>query len=123
MNTISPEDITPDEPGPVELSAADDPTDIPQDADTTATDPEESVDGQAEDVQGEAEPDVGSLGTVDQLPAQDTLEDTGGRDRLDESIAPPEESGPLAEETVADQVTAESLNERAQAEEPEVWEG
>lgn len=79
------------------------------------------ADASAADDTGEADPDVAATGTIEQLPAEDTLEDTGGRDRLDEGIQPPDAPGPLYEDSIGDEITGESLSERVEAEEPEVW--
>src|SRR5699024_12342235 len=79
------------------------------------------ADASAADDTGEADPDVAATGTIEQLPAEDPLEDTGGRDRLDEGIQPPDAPGPLYEDSIGDEITGVSLSERVEAEEPEVW--
>lgn len=142
-STPLPEEITPDEPGPEELAAADqevrepDPvggdataedTDVPE----VQTDPDDGTDssdvtGAAEDraeadIDGEAEPDIAATGTIGQLPAEDTLEDRGGRDVLDETITAPDAPGPLYDETVVDETRQGTIDDRIEAEVPEVWE-
>ena len=117
--TPFPEDITPDEPSPEELANADQVSHLPP-SDTTAS-PEEDVEAEA-DNSGEAEPDVGATGTLRQLPAEDTLEETGGRDLVDEGFTAPDAPGPLYDQTVQDEVTPDGIDERVQIEEPEVWE-
>ena len=135
----SPEDITPDEPRPEELASADqvshlppsDSTRSPEELDPVAAEDAAAEDdlagndfadsgaGVADDT-GEADPDVGATGTIRQLPAEDTLESTGGRDLVDEGFNAPDAPGPLYEETVGDQVTGSALDERLDAEEPDV---
>lgn len=110
MDTHTIDSDTPDEPSERELEAATDDADLPPSDTTVGT-------GETD----QPEPDVGSLGTVEQLPAEDTLEDTGGRDLLDDGLTPPDAPGPLAEETLADTFTGEGLDSRAATEEPEVW--
>lgn len=114
-----PEEITPDEPSPEELAGADQVSHLPP-SDTT-TSPEEDAEPEADDT-GEADPDVGATGTIRQLPAEDTLEETGGRDLVDEGFNAPDAPGPLYEQTVEDQMTPDGIDERVEIEEPEVWE-
>lgn len=133
-STPSPEDMTPDEPRPEELASADqvshlppsDSTRSPEELDPVVAEDaardkvaQEPATGVAEDT-GEAEPDVSATGTLRQLPAEDTLESTGGRDLVDEGFNAPDAPGPLYEETVHDQVTGSTLDERLEAEEPDV---
>lgn len=60
----------------------------------------------------------------DQLQPQDTLDDRGVDDVLDEGISPPEElRGSKAKGvTPAEAVEGETLDDRVRQEEPEVWE-
>jgi len=60
----------------------------------------------------------------DQLQPQDTLEDRGVDDVLDEGISPPEElRGAKAKGvTPAEAVEGETIDDRIRQEEPEVWE-
>ena len=60
----------------------------------------------------------------DQLQPQDTLEDRGVDDVLDEGISPPEElRGANAKGvTPAEAVEGETIDDRIRQEEPEVWE-
>lgn len=125
-STPSPEDITPEEPGADELASADQVSHLPP-SDTTLS-PEHPIEGgdaardaEADDT-GEAEPDVAATGTVNQLPAEDTLEDTGGRDRVEEGFNAPDAPGPLYERTIEDEITRDGVDERVEIEEPEVWE-
>ncbi|HLS15225.1 MAG TPA: hypothetical protein VK095_12005 [Beutenbergiaceae bacterium] len=117
-STPLPEEITPEEPSAEELAAVD--------RDAAAVDyPEEERTGSPVTAptpdEDEAEPDLAATGTINQLPAEDTLQDHGGRDPLDEAIAPPDAPGPLYEGTIEDEITPDSIEERADAEEPEVW--
>ena len=60
----------------------------------------------------------------DQLQPQDTLDDRGVDDVLDEGISPPEElRGSKAKGvTPAEAVEGETIDDRVRQEEPEVWE-
>lgn len=60
----------------------------------------------------------------DQLQPQDTLDDRGVDDVLDEGISPPEElRGAKAKGvTAAEAVEGETIDDRLRQEEPEVWE-
>ena len=60
----------------------------------------------------------------DQLQPQDTLEDRGVDDVLDEGISPPEElRGAKAKGvTPAEAIEGETIDDRIRQEEPEVWE-
>ena len=60
----------------------------------------------------------------DQLQPQDTLEDRGVDDGLDEGISPPEElRGAKAKGvTPAEAIEGETIDDRIRQEEPEVWE-
>ena len=62
--------------------------------------------------------------TGDQLQPQDTLDDRGVDDILDEGISPPEElRGSRAKGvTPAEAVEGETIDDRIRQEEPEVWE-
>ncbi len=62
--------------------------------------------------------------TGDQLQPQDTLDDRGVEDILDEGISPPEElRGSRAKGvTPAEAVEGETIDDRIRQEEPEVWE-
>lgn len=123
-SSTDPEQFNPDEPeAPIaDIGAVEpEPEELASVADDAAVTPADAT-GEPATEEDEPEPDVGALGTVDQLPAEDTLEGSGRRDLLDETIAPPDAPGPLAEETVADAATGETLSERAEAEQPEVWE-
>ena len=105
------------------MASADQISHLPR-SDTTLS-PEDPPGGEATpqgDDTGEAEPDVAATGTVNQLPAEDTLEDTGGRDRVEEGFTAPDAPGPLYEQTVEDEITRQGVAERAEIEEPEVWE-
>ncbi|MGC0250112.1 hypothetical protein [Pseudactinotalea sp. Z1748] len=118
-STPIPEELSPAEPSPEELANADQVSDLPP-SDTTAS-PEEDGEPEPDDT-GEADPDVGATGTIRQLPAEDTLEDTGGRDLVDEGFNAPDAPGPLYEQTVADEMSPDGIDERVEIEEPEVWE-
>ena len=103
-STPLPEEITPEEPSAEELAAVD--------RDAAAVDyPEEERTGSPVTAptpdEDEAEPDLAATGTINQLPA--------------EAIAPPDAPGPLYEGTIEDEITPDSIEERADAEEPEVW--
>lgn len=66
----------------------------------------------------------GDEGDSDQLPFEDTLEDRGVEDLLDEGYTPPER--PRANhygETPWEEAHGEPLDQRLAEEEPEVWEG
>ncbi|WP_248580689.1 DUF5709 domain-containing protein [Nocardioides sp. InS609-2] len=59
----------------------------------------------------------------DQLQPQDTLDDRGVDDILDEGISPPEQPRGVTAKGVthAEQIEGETLDERVRQEEPEVW--
>lgn len=70
------------------------------------------------------DPALGSEGESDQLPFEDTLEDRGVDDLLDEGYTPPER--PRSNhygETAWEERHGEPLDQRLAEEEPEVWEG
>ena len=60
----------------------------------------------------------------DQLQPQDTLDDRGVDDILDEGISPPEQPRGVTAKGVthAEQIEGETIDERVRQEEPEVWE-
>jgi uncharacterized protein DUF5709 len=60
----------------------------------------------------------------DQLQPQDTLDDRGVDDVLDEGISPPERPRGVTAKgvTAREELEGESLDERLRQEEPEVWE-
>ncbi|WP_426241665.1 DUF5709 domain-containing protein [Nocardioides sp. LHG3406-4] len=60
----------------------------------------------------------------DQLQPEDTLDDRGVDDILDEGISPPERYRGVTAKgvTTAEQIEGETLDERMAQEEPEVWE-
>ncbi len=60
----------------------------------------------------------------DQLQPQDTLDDRGVDDILDEGISPPERPRGVTAKGVTDaeQLEGETIDERVAQEEPEVWE-
>lgn len=60
----------------------------------------------------------------DQLQPQDTLDDRGVDDILDEGISPPEQPRGVTAKGVthAEQIEGETIDERVAQEEPEVWE-
>ena len=60
----------------------------------------------------------------DQLQPQDTLDDRGVDDILDEGISPPEHlRGSIAKGVTArEELEGETIDERLRQEEPEVWE-
>ncbi len=59
----------------------------------------------------------------DQLQPQDTLDDRGVDDILDEGISPPEQPRGVTAKGVthAEQIEGETIDERVRQEEPEVW--
>jgi Family of unknown function (DUF5709) len=71
-------------------------------------------------------PPVGTVGSMseDQLQPQDTLDDRGVDDVLDEGISPPEQlRGSKAKGTTPREAEeGESIDDRLRQEEPEVWE-
>ena len=69
------------------------------------------------------DPALPGEGETDQLPKEDTLESRGVDDLLDEGYSPPERD-PLRGEnlTEAETIEGDTLEERLDAEEPEVWE-
>ena len=69
------------------------------------------------------DPSLPSEGDSDQLPKEDTLESRGVDDLLDEWHSPPDRD-PLKHKnlTPAEQAEGDSLDERLDREEPEVWE-
>ncbi len=73
-----------------------------------------------------ARPGVGTVADMseDQLQPQDTLDDRGVDDVLDEGISPPEQlRGSVAKGvTPAEVVEGETIDDRLRQEEPEVWE-
>lgn len=70
------------------------------------------------------DPALPGEGDSDQLPKEDTLEPRGVDDLLEEGYSPPERD-PLRGEnlTQAEQIEGDTIEERLDAEEPEVWEG
>lgn len=76
-------------------------------SETPATSPDPALPGEGDD---------------DQLPKEDTLEPRGVDDLLDEGYSPPDRD-PLHGEPVTEQETfeGESLEDRLDAEEPEIW--
>ena len=69
------------------------------------------------------DPELPGEGDTDQLPKEDTLEQRGVDDLLDEWHSPPERD-PLRGKnlTQAEQIEGDTIAERVDAEEPEVWE-
>ncbi|WZH52888.1 MAG: DUF5709 domain-containing protein [Nocardioides alkalitolerans] len=61
----------------------------------------------------------------DQLQPQDTLDDRGVDDILDEGISPPERlrGSNLKDVTAAGELEGETIDERVAQEEPDVWDG
>lgn len=61
----------------------------------------------------------------DQLQPEDTLDDRGVDDVLDEGISPPERYRGVDAKgvTAAEELEGETIDERARQEEPEVWDG
>jgi len=69
------------------------------------------------------DPALGSEGDADQLPKEDTLEQRGVDDLLDEGYTVPErDRSNHWGETAWEEVHGESLDQRLAEEEPEVWE-
>lgn len=70
------------------------------------------------------DPALPGEGDSDQLPKEDTLESRGVDDLLEEGYSPPERD-PLRGEnlTQAELIEGDTIEERLDAEEPEVWEG
>lgn len=77
------------------------------DGDTSATTPD---------------PETGAEGDTDQLTREDTLEDRGVDDLLDEGWSPPDRPSRRYGLTDYEQAHHEGLDERLAQEEPEVWE-
>jgi hypothetical protein len=70
------------------------------------------------------DPELAAEGDTDQLPVEDTLDDRGTRDVLDEGYSPPER--PRKNhwgETAWEESAGEPLDQRLAGEEPDVWEG
>ncbi|ANC31158.1 DUF5709 domain-containing protein [Isoptericola dokdonensis] len=68
------------------------------------------------------DPEWGAEGDTDQLPHEDTLDDRGTRDLLDEGYSPPER--PRKNhwgETAWEESAGEPLDQRLAAEEPDEW--
>lgn len=68
------------------------------------------------------DPELESEGDTDQLPLEDTLEDRGIEDQLDEGYAPPDRPRThRTGETAWEERHGETLDERLAEEEPEIW--
>lgn len=68
------------------------------------------------------DPALGSEGDNDQLPLEDTLLERGVDDALDEGYSPPERPRSTHYgETAWEEAHRETIDQRAQQEEPEVW--
>lgn len=61
-------------------------------------------------------------GDGNQLPKEDTLTDRGVDDLLDEGYSPPERPSPALRETASEQNEPDSITEREEQLNPEVWE-
>ncbi|MCV2395535.1 DUF5709 domain-containing protein [Actinotalea sp. M2MS4P-6] len=67
------------------------------------------------------DPELVAEGDTDQLSAEDTLVDRGVDDLLDEGWAPPERRPRHRLTTVVDEIAGDTIDERLDQEEPEVW--
>ena len=69
------------------------------------------------------DPETGAEGDTDQLPKEDTLVQRGVDDMLDEGVSPPDRpTDHRFGQTELEEIEGESLDERLEREQPEVWE-